>query len=153
MARSPAEWSMRPLNDELGETLRAEVLTWPGVVARPMMGTLSFYRGRNMIGCYVNRELFKRKPPEWANRPGEPASVWVRLRKSDVAKALKHEHVRPLRANFAAWVEVPLASRAAMEEALRWLGVAYLHPRQTLKHIRRLKSKGTRRNRRTRLRM
>ncbi|MBI4428749.1 MAG: hypothetical protein HY562_06485 [Ignavibacteriales bacterium] len=133
MASSRVDWTTRPLNDELGETLRAEVLTWPGVVARPMMGTLSFYRGRNMIGCYVNRKLFKKKPPDWANRPGEPPSVWVRLRPEDVDKALKHKHVRSLRANFAAWVDVPLVSRSAMEEAIHWLGVAYVHPRRAIR--------------------
>jgi len=35
-----ANWSTRPLDDELGEALRVELLGWPGVTARPMMGTL-----------------------------------------------------------------------------------------------------------------
>jgi hypothetical protein len=44
-----ADWSTRPLEDELGEVLRvhrerAELLSWPGVQARPMKGALAFFR-------------------------------------------------------------------------------------------------------------
>ncbi len=126
------DWSTRPLNDELGEVLRAELLSWPGVAARPMMGTLAFYRGRQMLGCYLNRELVKTKP-DYVNRPGEPPFVWVRLRKEDAERALKRPRVRPLQWFTTGWIEVPLASREHLEEAVRWLGQAYEHPPATKK--------------------
>jgi len=40
------DWSTRALEDELGEALRAELLGWPGVTSRPMMGCLAFCRGK-----------------------------------------------------------------------------------------------------------
>ena len=44
------DWSIRPLDDELGEALRAELLSWPGVTVRPVMGTLGYFRGRRQLG-------------------------------------------------------------------------------------------------------
>ncbi|MGH9817695.1 MAG: hypothetical protein ACRD6I_16595, partial [Candidatus Acidiferrales bacterium] len=132
--------------------LRAELGGWPGVQARAMMGTLSFFRGKQMLGGYVSRELIKKpvKPP-WVNRLGEPPFVWVRLRLDDKQRALRRpgvraegaeqsagaqrsgrkapaERVRPARLNFAGWVEIPLASRESLEEAVRWLGCAFERP-------------------------
>ncbi|MBZ5527680.1 MAG: hypothetical protein LAN71_07255 [Acidobacteriia bacterium] len=121
------DWSLRPLEDELGEVLRAELLTWPGVTAKPMMGTLAFWHGRNMLGCYINRDLSKSKP-EWMNAPGAPTFVCVRLRQQDARRALRRECVDEASFGFRSWVEVPLISRRHLEEAVRWLGVAYEHP-------------------------
>lgn len=124
-----ADWITRPLEDELGEALRAELLGWPGVQGRPMMGTLSFFRRRQMLGCYVSRILFKKgkEPPKWANRAGEPPFVWVRLRPGDAGRALErpgiHKASIPMR-----WVQIPLDSRRALEEAVRWLGCAMERP-------------------------
>lgn len=127
--RTESDWRTRPLDDELGEALRAELLRWPGVQPRAMMGTLSFFRGKQMLGCYINRDLFKRKPPKWANRKGEPPVVWIRLSAEDKEKALRRPHVRESLTNkMKTWVEVPMASRAALEEAVLWFGHAYEHP-------------------------
>ena len=123
----PTGWSTQPLHDELGEALRAELLSWPGVTIRPMMGCLAFSRGKQMLGCYVNRELSKKKPP-WMNRPGEPTLVWVRLREDDTERALRRPGVRKARTGAVNWVEIPLTSREMLEEAVRWLGCAYEHP-------------------------
>ncbi len=83
--------------------LRAELLSWPGVQARPMMGALAFFkgnprhrRGEHMLGCYVNRALSKKKP-QWLGRPGEPTYAWMRLRPADAERALKRKAVRPSR--------------------------------------------------------
>ncbi|MGH9792673.1 MAG: hypothetical protein ACRD5W_15810 [Candidatus Acidiferrales bacterium] len=143
---SAESWACRPLGNELAEALRAELGGWPGVQTRAMMGTLSFFRGKQMLGCYVSRELIKKpvKPP-WVNRAGEPPFVWVRLRLDDRQRALRRPgvraegadrtepkasagKVRPARLNFAGWVEIPLASREALEEAVRWLGCAFERP-------------------------
>jgi len=121
-----SDWRTRPLDDELGEALRAELFTWPGVTVRPMMGTLGFWRGKRMLGCYVNRDLSKRKPP-WLNLPGEPTLVYIRLREDDAARALRRPSVAPARLGGRAWVEIPLASRPNLEEAVRWFGIAYEH--------------------------
>ena len=118
-----ADWSTRPLEDELGEVLRAELLSWPGVQARPMMGALAFFRRKQMLGCYVNRALSKKKP-EWLGRPGEPTYAWMRLRPADAERALKRKAVRPSRLGFTGWVEVELSSRAHLEETVRWFGCA-----------------------------
>lgn len=133
---------MRPLGNELAEALRAELTGWPGVEARGMMGTLAFFRGKQMLGCYVSRELVK-KPvkPEWVNRPGEPPFVWIRLRLDDKIRALRRAKIRgtgrqqsdnakarEARLGFAGWIEVPLESRASLEEAVRWFGRAYERP-------------------------
>lgn len=135
MVRS--DWSTRPLEDELGEVLRAELLSWPGVAARPMMGSLAFFRGRprqkrggQMLGCYVNRALAKRKA-DYMNRPDEPPLVWVRLRVQDAERALKRRRVQESRLGFKGWVEISLASRGHLEEAVRWLGCAYERPART----------------------
>lgn len=150
--RAQESWAFRPLGNELGEALRAELTGWPGVQARAMMGTLSFFRGKQMLGCYVSRELIKKpvKPP-WVNRPGEPPFVWVRLRLDDKQRALrrpgvraegaersereqscKHkasaEKVRHARLGFAGWVEIPLAPRESLAEAVRWFGCAFQRP-------------------------
>jgi len=123
------DWSTRPLNDELGEALRAELLGWPNVCVRSVMGTMAFYRNAHMLGCYINRNLFKKaQKPAWANRPGEPPLVWVRLRAQDARRALKRPGVRPQGVHFARWIEIPLASRESLEEAVRWFGCAYERP-------------------------
>jgi hypothetical protein len=126
------DWSVRPLDDELGEALRAELLGWPNVRVRPVMGTMAFYRKAHVLGCYVNRDLFKKaQKPDWANRPGEPPLVWIRLRAEDARRALKRPGVQPQRVQFAQWIEIPLASRESLEEAVRWFGCAYERPAKT----------------------
>ena len=120
-------WSTMPLNDELGEALRAELLGWPGVAARSMMGTLAFFRGKQLLGVYVNRTLTKSKL-RWLNRPGEPTLAWVRLRREDAERALQRPGVSKCRLGFAGWIEVPLASRGLLQEAVRWFGHGYEHP-------------------------
>jgi len=123
------DWSIRPLEDEFGEALRAELLGWPNVRVRSVMGTMAFYRNAHMLGCYINRSLFKRaQKPAWANRPGEPPLVWIRLRAQDARRALKRPGVRPQGVHFARWIEIPLASRESLEEAVRWFGCAYERP-------------------------
>ena len=121
------DWTLRPLEDELGDALRAELLGWPGVRARPMMGCLAFCRGKQMLGCYVNRALSKRKPA-WMNRPGEPALAWVRLRPGDAVRALRRPGIRRARTGAVNWIEITLKSRETLEEAVRWFGCAYEHP-------------------------
>ena len=132
------DWSLRPLDDELGEALRAELLSWPAVTLRPMMGTLGFWRGQRMLGCYANRDLSKRKPA-WLNRPGEPTLVYIRLQEDDAARALRRPSVAPARLGAGAWVEIPLASRESLEEAVRWFGVAYEHPPRKTHRVRKRK--------------
>jgi hypothetical protein len=127
MPATISDWAMKPLEDELGEALRAELLGWPGVTIRPMMGCLAYFRGRQMLGSYVNRALSKRKP-EWMNRAEEPTLVWVRLSPADFQRALRRPGVVPSRLGFVGWIEVPLVSRRNLEEAVRWLGRAYEHP-------------------------
>lgn len=120
-------WTHRPLDDELGEALRAELLSWPSVTLRPVMGTLAFFRTRRMLGCYVNRALSKKKP-DWLNRPGEPTFACVRLRLADAERALKRPGVVPARLGFPGWVEIPLISRDSLEESVRCFGIAYEKP-------------------------
>lgn len=134
--RSKSDWTTLPLDDELGEALRAELLGWPGVMARPVMGCLAFFRGKQMLGSYVNRNL-ARKKAEWLNRAGEPTFVWVRLRKKDAERALRRPGVTVSRIEFPTWVEIPLESRALLEEAVRWFGHAYEHPPRILHKKRR----------------
>ena len=118
------DWSMRPLDDELGEALRAELLAWADVKARPMIGCLAFFRKKHFLGAYVNRNLPKKKP-EWVNRPEEPTFVWVRLRPDDAARAMKVPWLKQCRLEFVGWVEIPLDSRKMLVEAVRWFGRAY----------------------------
>ena len=118
------DWTLRPLDDELGDALRAELLAWPDVKSRPMMGCLAFFRKKPFLGCYVNRTLPKKKP-EWVNRPDEPTFVWVRLRPDDAARAMKVPWLKRCRLEFVGWVEIPLDSRKMLEEAVRWFGRAY----------------------------
>jgi hypothetical protein len=125
--RGESDWSTRPLGDPWGETLRAELLSWPGVKLRPMMGTLAFFKGPAFIGCYVNRDLVRSKP-DWVNRAGEPTYACVRLRTEDAARALRHPGLRQSRLEFAGWVEIPLASRKLYDEAVNWFSRAYEFP-------------------------
>jgi hypothetical protein len=125
--RGAADWRRRPLDDELGEALRAELIGWPAINIRPMMGTLAFLRGKTFLGCYVNRALV-RTQPGWVNRPGEPTYVCIRLRSEDAAAALARPEIRKSRLDFAGWVEIPLSSRRMLEEAVRWFGRAYERP-------------------------
>jgi hypothetical protein len=118
------DWTLRPLDDELGEALRAELLGWPDVKARPMMGCLAFFHKKTFLGAYVNRSLLKKKP-EWVNRPDESTFVWVRLRPDDAARAMKAPWLKQCRLEFAGWVEIPLDSRKMLEECVRWFGRAY----------------------------
>lgn len=122
-----SDWRTRPLEDELGEALRAELLSWPGVVIRPMMGALGFWRRKRMLGCYVNRDLSKRKP-SWLNRPGEPALAYIRLGEADAERALRRPSVAPARLGANDWIGIPLVSRDELEQAVRWFGIAYEHP-------------------------
>jgi hypothetical protein len=134
------DWATRPLDDELGEALRAELLGWPGVTLRPMMGTLAVFRRKQMLGCYVNRAL-ARKKPRWLNHPSEPTLVWVRLRLEDAERALRRPGVSRCRLGFVGWIELSLESRENLTEAVRWFGHSYEHPprlaaRQPLKNRR-----------------
>jgi len=124
MARSETDWTLRPLDDELGEALRAELLAWHGVRSRPMMGCLAFFHKKQFLGAYVNRNLPKKKP-DWLNRPDEPTFAWVRLRPDDAAKALRIPRLRKCRLDFAGWVEIPLDSRKMLAQAVRWFARAY----------------------------
>jgi hypothetical protein len=128
--RSDTSWRTRPLGDELGEALRAELLGWPEMMIRPMMGTISYFRGKRFLGCYVNRELVKSKP-DWVNRAGEPTYVCVRLRADDAARAFTRPGLSQSRLGFAGWVEIPLASRKLLLEAVKWFGRAYENPAAT----------------------
>jgi hypothetical protein len=101
-----------------------------------MMGTLAFFRGRQMLGCYVNRALAKKKA-SYLNRPDEPTFILVRLRAEDAERALRRKQVKPSRLGFKGWVEVALDSRAQLEEAVRWLGCAYERPPRPQKPERR----------------
>jgi hypothetical protein len=92
-----------------------------------MMGTISYFRGKRFLGCYVNRELVQSKP-DWVNRAGEPTYVCVRLRADDAAKAFTRPGLTKSRLGFAGWVEIPLASRKLLLEAVRWFGRAYENP-------------------------
>ena len=121
---SARSWATRPLDDELGDALRAELLGWPGVNVRTVMGCLAFFRGKQFLGCYVNRNL-PRKKPSWLNRPDEPTFVWVRLRPDDAARAMKMSRLRKCRMDFVGWVEIPLDSRKMLTQAVRWFGRAY----------------------------
>jgi hypothetical protein len=38
------------------------------------------------------------------------------------------EKIRASRLGFAGWIEIPLDSRAALEEAVRWFGRAFERP-------------------------
>ena len=140
------DWATRPLDNELGEALRAEILGWPDISIRPMMGTMTFCRGKNMLGCFVNRALFKKgkQPPRWANGAGEPPFVWVRLGPEDRQSALARPLVRPPRLNMKTWIEISLSSREALEEAVRWFGITYERPPRTAKKKPRGKKKPNR---------
>ncbi len=72
-AKDFTDWSLWPLEDELGETLLAELLVWPGVATRPVMGTLAFFCGKHMLGCYVNRALSEKRA-EWLGRADDQPS-------------------------------------------------------------------------------
>jgi hypothetical protein len=77
------DWSIRPLDDELGEALRAELLSWPGVTVRPVMGTLGYFRGRRQLGYYANRELSVKKPV-WLSGLFEPSLAQMNAGQSDM---------------------------------------------------------------------
>ena len=123
-------WTTRPLDDELGEALRAELLSWPRVTGRAMMGALAFFRGKQMLGCYVSRALSKAKP-EWMNKRDEPTFAIVRLRVEDAERALKRKRTRAFRLGFAGWVEIDLDSRDSLAEAVHRFGIAYENPPPT----------------------
>ena len=140
-----SDWKLRHLEDELGEALLAEMVSWPGVVLKPMMGTLGFWRGSRMLGCYVNRALSKRKP-WWLNRPGEPTLVYIRLRDKDAERAQRRAWVAPSRLGAKSWIEIPLGSRSELEEAVRWFGVAYERgPRPAKKNAKKARGKSRKR--------
>jgi len=129
--KKSVDWDSLDLHDEIGEALRAELRRWPGVELRPMMGTLSYFRGKHMLGCYVNRALFKKSVPQWAPSAEEAPFVWVRLKPESKEKALRRPHVKEARIRMKGWVEVPLASRGALEEAVHWFGRSYEEPLPT----------------------
>jgi hypothetical protein len=149
-AQGESHWATRPLEDELGEALRAELLGWPEMKLRPMMGTLAYFRGKRFLGCYVNRALIRTRPA-WANRADEPPYVCVRLRDDDAARALRRPEIRRARLEFVGWVEIPLASRKLLEEAVRWFGRAYEAPRGAAarRKIRRKRAAGRGREKRS----
>ncbi len=123
-------WTTRPLDDELGEALRAELLSWPNVTGRAMMGSLAFFRKKQMLGCYVSRTLSSAKP-EWMNKRDEPTFAIVRLRVEDAERALKRKRTRAFRLGFPGWVEIDLDSRDSLAEAVRWFGIACENPPPT----------------------
>ena len=139
-------WTTRPLDDELGEALRAELLSWPNVAARAMMGALAFFRSKQMLGCYVSRTLSSAKP-EWLNKRDEPTFAIVRLRVEDAERALKRERTRAFRLGFPGWVEIDLDSRDSLAEAVHRFGIAYENPPPTKSRRKKKKKKSAKKTR------
>lgn len=105
----------------------AELLGWPGVTLRPIMGCRAFF-SRQADAGQLREPCASRRKPDWMNRAEEPALVWLRLGKVDFERALRRPGVAPSRLGLAGWIEIPLASRGHLEEAVRWLGRTYEHP-------------------------
>jgi hypothetical protein len=99
-----------------GEGVAAElnrvVGGWLGVRITPMFGRFGYFVGEELFGCYPIRP--------------RAHDLWVRLSRSDQARALRAPGVRPHR-RFAGrgWIECDLVAPETVPDALRWLRRAY----------------------------
>ena len=96
----------------LAADLNRVVGGWLGVRVTPMFGRFGYFVGEEMFGCYPIRP--------------RAHDLWVRLSRSDQARALAMPGVRPHR-RFAGrgWIEYDLVEPDALPRALRWLRRAY----------------------------
>ncbi len=97
--------------------IEAEVLTWPGVKARPMFGLTAFYRkGRIFAAIPKTRTMGKRN------------SVLFKLLTAPsglVKRALAHSRAVSQRLPAAGWIEFEVESVEDVREVLQWLSHAY----------------------------
>jgi hypothetical protein len=100
--------------DGVAGELNRVVGGWLGVRVTPMFGRFGYFVGERLFGCYPIRP--------------RDHDLWVRLSRSDQARALGKSGVRPHR-RFAArgWIECDVEDPEAVFRALRWLRRAYEH--------------------------
>jgi hypothetical protein len=97
--------------------LNRVVGSWLGVRITPMFGRFGYFVGEQMFGCYPIRP--------------RAHDLWVRLSRSDQARALAMPGARPHR-RFAnrGWIECDLVEPESVPWALRWLRRAYEQARR-----------------------
>jgi hypothetical protein len=105
---------MRRGGDGVAADLNLAVGSWLGVRITPMFGRFSYFVGEQLFGCYPIRPRAR--------------DLWVRLSRSDQARALATAGVRPHR-RFAGrgWIEYDLEGPETVPRALGWLRRGYEH--------------------------
>jgi hypothetical protein len=105
---------MRRGGEGVAADLNRVVSGWLGVRITPMFGRFGYFVGEELFACYPIRP--------------RDHDLWVRLSRSDQARALATPGVRPHR-RFASrgWIKCDVVEPETVPRALRWLRRAYEH--------------------------
>ncbi|HYE25275.1 MAG TPA: luciferase family protein [Clostridia bacterium] len=102
---------------QLSEFLRQELLTWPGVTARPMFGMTAVYRGNEIFGAL---------PRTRAMETSRSVSFKLHRQTREVAEALERDsRIVQQEGTMVSWVSMELESERDIPDALQWFGRAY----------------------------
>ncbi len=105
---------MRQGGEGVSGELNRVLSGWFGVRITPMFGRFGYFVGEQMFACYPIRS--------------RDNDLWVRLSRSDQARALASPGVRPHR-RFAGrgWIECDVEGPEVLSHAFRWLRRGYEH--------------------------
>lgn len=132
MSRQAARIAKRPslpkVSEEmqqLSEFLRQELLTWPGVTARPMFGMTAVYRGDEIFGAL---------PRTRAMETNRSVSFKLHRQTKQIAEALQRDsRIVQQEGTMANWISMELESERDIPDALEWFGLAYEQARRRRK--------------------
>jgi hypothetical protein len=100
----------------LSALLEAEVLRWPGVVARPMFGLNGLYRGRKIFAVLPRTRAMDAADSIAFRFPSRPQRIVTRLRTDQRIVFPEPD---------AKWISFIIESDADIHDALNWLELAY----------------------------
>ena len=124
MKKSAPVKPTRPRLPKITEEMKAwsaalgtEVMTWPGVTARPMFGLTAVYRARRIFAVLPRTRCMD-----------VPNSIAFKLESAGVrirARAQRDPHISAFGMQTARWLSFEMNCDADLHPALQWLSRAY----------------------------
>ena len=116
---APQRPKLLPISEEMrrwSAMLESELLSWPGVIAKPMFGFRGIYRGKRIFAALPNSRGF-----------GADASILLKFDPMPPALLKRAESDFRVHTNRPGkgWFSFTLASDTDLHDALEWLNQSY----------------------------